>query len=238
MTAATDMRARLSSRTVRRARGAIVPAYDREPGTGLTHVGVGAFARARLGPYMDDLLTQGYAAALWRGVSLRSRRAEEQLAPQDCYYSVTEREPGPEPLVRVIGSLASVATGPAAAIEALTAPTTELVTVTMTEKGYDPVKVDHAGTSDMDSAPAPLALAMAVAGAPRQGRQDRGAAAGARDENRGAVGAAARGVDRRHGPVLQLGRRPHGAGDDRRRPRCRERPARAGGPGRRRDRAP
>ena len=161
MTVATEMRARLSSRTVRRARGAIVPAYDREPGTGLTHIGVGAFARAHLGTYMDDLLTQGHAAALWRGVSLRSRRAEEQLAPQDCYYSVTEREPGSEPSVRVIGSLASVATGPAAAIEALTAPTTELVTVTMTEKGYDPVEADHAGADDMDSAPALLALALA-----------------------------------------------------------------------------
>jgi fructuronate reductase len=161
VTVATEIRARLSARTVRRARGAVLPAYDRASGTGLTHIGVGAFARAHLGTYMDDLLTRGHAAALWRGVSLRSRRAEEQLAPQDCYYSVTEREPGSEPALRVIGSLASVATGPAAAMEALTVPTTELVTVTITEKGYDPVEVDPTGADDMDTAPGVLAQALA-----------------------------------------------------------------------------
>jgi fructuronate reductase len=139
----------------------VLPTYDREPGTGLTHIGVGAFVRAHLGTYMDDLLTEGQPGALWRGVSLRSPRAEEQLAPQDCYYSVTEREPGSEPVLRVIGSLVSVGTGPAAAIEALTVPTTRLVTVTITEKGYDMLEGDPAGRDDVESAPGLLALALA-----------------------------------------------------------------------------
>ena len=40
--------------------------------------------------------------------------------------------------MRVVGSLASVATGPEAAIEAIASPHTSLVTLTVTEKGYEP----------------------------------------------------------------------------------------------------
>jgi fructuronate reductase len=73
-----------------------------------------------------------------RGVSLRSATAEEQLGPQDGLYSVLEREPGAETPMRVVGSLASVATGPEAAIEAIASPHSSLVTLTVTEKGYEP----------------------------------------------------------------------------------------------------
>ena len=161
MTVTTETRARLSARTVRRARGAVLPRYDRPRDTGLTHIGVGGFARAHLGSYMDDLLTQGEPAGLWRGVSLRTRRAEEQLAPQDCYYSVAEQEPGSDPVLRVIGSMASVATGPRAALDALTVPTTQIVTVTITEKGYDPIPQDDRHPAPADSAHGVLALALA-----------------------------------------------------------------------------
>ena len=49
-----------------------------------------------------------------------------------------EREPGAEVPLRVVGSLASVATGPGAAIDAIASPDTSLVTLTVTEKGYEP----------------------------------------------------------------------------------------------------
>lgn len=111
------------------------PAYDRGQPPSIVHVGVGAFARAHLGVYADDLLRQGWPATI-RGVSLRSRAAEDQLAPQDGLYTVVERGPDAEPL-RVIGSLTSVGTGPEALIDALAAPTTRLVTLTITEKGYE-----------------------------------------------------------------------------------------------------
>lgn len=71
-----------------------------------------------------------------RGVSLRSRTAEDQLAPQDGLYTVLERGPDAEP-PRVVGSLTSVGTGPEAVIDALAAPTARLVTLTITEKGYE-----------------------------------------------------------------------------------------------------
>ena len=44
----------------------------------------------------------------------------------------------------MVGALASMETGPAAALEAMTAPTTKLVTLTITEKGYE-ATADTAG---------------------------------------------------------------------------------------------
>ncbi len=127
---------RLSVATVGGVTAGSVPTYDRGGAPRIVHLGVGAFARAHLGVYADDLLGQGWPAMIG-GVSLRSARAEQQLAPQDGLYSVTEREPdGPQPC-RVIGALSSVATGWEAAVAAIAAPTTELVTLTVTEKGYD-----------------------------------------------------------------------------------------------------
>ncbi len=128
--------------------------YDRSGPPSIAHVGVGAFARAHLAVYADDLLREGHRALI-RGVSLRSRSAEDQLGPQDGLFAVDEREPGWAPELRVVGSVASVRTGVAAAIEAIAAPTTALVTLTVTEKGYDLDPLDEPGVPR--SAPAVLA---------------------------------------------------------------------------------
>jgi fructuronate reductase len=66
-----------------------------------------------------------------------SDRAERELGPQDGLYTVAEREPDEEVALRVVGSITSIRTGVAAAVEAIAAPTTDLVTVTITESGYD-----------------------------------------------------------------------------------------------------
>ena len=102
----------------------------------IAHLGFGAFARAHLAVYADELLRRG-RPALIRGVSLRSRRAQDQLEPQDGLFTVAVREPGQDLSLQVIGALSSVETGPAAALDAMTAPATQLVTLTITEKGYD-----------------------------------------------------------------------------------------------------
>lgn len=112
-----------------------LPAHLRSAEATIVHLGLGAFARAHLAVYADDLLAAGHPAMI-RAVSLRSRRAEDQLAPQDGLYSVLEREPGVPSSVRVIGSIDSVATGPASAVVAIASPTTRLVTLTVTEKAY------------------------------------------------------------------------------------------------------
>lgn len=157
--AVTSTRARLSAGTLAQARTDHRPHYDRSSPPAITHIGLGAFARAHLGLYADDLLRLGHPTLI-RGVSLHNPRAEEQLAPQDCLYSVTEQEPGAEPGLRVIGSVVSAATGPDAALRALTAPTTELVTLTITEKGYELDPRDREHPEQPASAPALLALSL------------------------------------------------------------------------------
>lgn len=146
---------RLSTSALPRARTSLVPIYDRNSTPSIAHLGVGAFARAHLAVYADDLLQAGHPAMI-RGVSLRNRGAEEQLAPQDGLFTVDEREPGRGHPLRVVGSLASVETGAAAAVEAIAAPTTELVTLTVTEKGYELDPLDRAEPGRPRSAPAVL----------------------------------------------------------------------------------
>jgi fructuronate reductase len=111
--------------------------YDRSSPSSIVHLGVGAFARAHLGVYADALLRQGWPATI-RGVSLRSPRAEEQLAPQGGLYSVLEREPGEDPPPRVLGAFTQVVTGRDQAVAAIADPATTMVTLTVTEKGYEP----------------------------------------------------------------------------------------------------
>ena len=137
MTLTSEEDARLSSATRQRVRGASVGAYERPRTASIAHLGVGAFMQAHLAVYADDLLRRGTPAVI-RGVSLHSAGAQERLGPQDCYYAVAEREPGENLRLRVIGSLGSVSTGMPAALTALTAPSTRVVTLTITEKGYDP----------------------------------------------------------------------------------------------------
>ena len=122
--------------TLARARLSLVPPYERFSTATMAHLGVGAFARAHLGVYADDLNRLG-RPALIRGVSLMSDRAEQQMGPQDGLYTVAEREPDDDVTLRVVGSMTSVRTGAAAVFDAVSAPTTDLVTVTITESGYD-----------------------------------------------------------------------------------------------------
>ncbi len=127
---------RLSARTYLSAHASGLPTYDRSPLPCITHLGVGAFSRAHLGVYADDLLRRGWPALI-RGVSIRSRRVADQMVPQDGLYSVSEREPGSEVVVRLIGSMTRVTTGVEAAVHAVSASTTKVVTLTVSEKGYE-----------------------------------------------------------------------------------------------------
>lgn len=136
MRPATGDRARLDAGALARLSDRVtLPGHLRSATPTIVHLGLGAFARAHLAVYADDLLAAGRPGMV-RGVSLRSPRAEQQLAPQDGLYSVLEREPGRPAELRVVGSIHSVSTGQRAAIDAVAAPTTRLVTVTVTEKAY------------------------------------------------------------------------------------------------------
>ncbi|NBJ10572.1 mannitol dehydrogenase family protein [Microvirga arsenatis] len=114
------------------------PAYDRRAiGTGIVHLGVGAFHRAHQAVYTDDVLAQdprwGIVAA-----SLRSPDTYDALQPQDGLYTLSVRSQEGEAL-RVIGSIRRVIVAPReieSLLEVMTDPQTRIVTLTVTEKGY------------------------------------------------------------------------------------------------------
>ncbi|MCB0977469.1 MAG: mannitol dehydrogenase family protein [Acidimicrobiales bacterium] len=128
--------ARLSNGTLPTLAGAVGPAYDRSTvEAGVVHVGLGAFARAHVARYCDDLLASGVEQAAVVGASLRSGATTRSLTPQDGLYTLIETD-GRSSDLRVIGAVTALAEGPGATIAALSAPATTAVTLTVTEKGY------------------------------------------------------------------------------------------------------
>jgi fructuronate reductase len=114
------------------------------------HIGIGAFHRAHQAVYTDDAMNAGDRDWAIVGVSLRSVTVRDQLQPQDGLYTVTEREGVDDP-VRLIGAVTRVLVAPEsppAVVEVLAAPTTRVVTITVTEKGYHRAAD---GSLDLDS---------------------------------------------------------------------------------------
>lgn len=115
------------------------PAYDRlARGVGIVHIGIGAFHRAHQAVYVDDVLAN--QGGDWRivGVSCRSSGVREQLLPQDSLYTLRELGADRE-TYRIIGSLADVLVAPEnprAASKIMERPTTHIISLTITEKGY------------------------------------------------------------------------------------------------------
>ena len=98
----------LSDATLPSVRGAHTPGYDRAGITeGIVHLGLGAFARAHVAVYCDDLLARGVGDAAIRGISLRSPATRDALRPQDGLYTLIEVE-GDRIDLRVIGSVGRV----------------------------------------------------------------------------------------------------------------------------------
>ena len=115
------------------------PAYDRKTVTaGIVHLGLGAFSRAHLGVYTDDVLAQG--ATDWGvvGVNLRSPDVIDALKPQDGLYTLLCRDGGVDTL-RVIGAFLDAMSASDQLDDVLTLmakPEIRIVTITVTEKGY------------------------------------------------------------------------------------------------------
>jgi fructuronate reductase len=115
------------------------PAYDlRNHGTGIAHIGLGAFHRAHQAVYTDDALAA--KGGDWRIVAISPRGTDvvDALAPQDGLYTVLTRRPdGTE--ARVIGCIAAAiaaAREPQRALAALADPAIRIVSITVTEKAY------------------------------------------------------------------------------------------------------
>ncbi|OJZ64299.1 mannitol dehydrogenase [Mycobacterium paraffinicum] len=127
------------------ALGIPVPAYDRSQiSVGIVHFGVGGFHRAHQAMYIDRLLRDGLARD-WGicgvGVLPGDRRMRDVLRAQDDLYTLVLEHPDGTREPRVIGSIVDfhyAPDDPEAVIELLAAPTTRIVSLTITEGGYHP----------------------------------------------------------------------------------------------------
>lgn len=118
------------------------PAYDRAAVTAsIVHIGVGGFYRAHQAVYLDDLLhLPGHAQWGYCGVSLlkHDARMRDAMRSQDCLYTVIERSAAGD-FPRVIGAIVEYLFAPddqEAVIEKMAAPSTRIVSLTITEGGY------------------------------------------------------------------------------------------------------
>ncbi|WP_228069162.1 mannitol dehydrogenase family protein [Marivivens aquimaris] len=114
------------------------PAYNPSAhGVGIVHIGLGAFHKAHQAALTE--LAIAASGGDWRilGVSLRSPKAADELAPQHGLYTLIER--GASTSARVIGSISGAicsAEDPALALDAMANPATKIVSITVTEKAY------------------------------------------------------------------------------------------------------
>jgi mannitol 2-dehydrogenase len=119
------------------------PSYDRsEIGIGIVHFGVGGFHRAHQAMYVDRLLEMGKAKE-WGicgvGVLPGDRKMANVMADQDGLYTLIAMNPDGSRDARVIGSIVKylfAPDDPEAVIELIAAPSTRIVSMTITEGGY------------------------------------------------------------------------------------------------------
>ncbi|MFB7889410.1 mannitol dehydrogenase family protein [Cellulosimicrobium cellulans] len=123
----------------RDAHPAFPPSPVRPTQVGIVHLGIGAFHRAHQAVVTEDA-ARATGETCWGilGVTQRSASVRDQLRPQGGVYTVLTVGPdGASP--RVVGSVTDVAwpaEETARVLAALAAPTTHVVTLTVTEKGY------------------------------------------------------------------------------------------------------
>jgi hypothetical protein len=127
------------------------PGYDRtQLRHGIVHLGLGAFHRAHQALYTEAAMVGRDVRWGIAGVSLRNESDAAALLPQDLLYCVLERE-GDTVDARLVGGLSSALHAPSqlpAILDALADAQTQVVTSTVTEKGY----CIHPATGDLDVA--------------------------------------------------------------------------------------
>ena len=120
------------------------PQYDRSAVTaGIVHIGVGGFHRAHQAMYLDALMNRGEAldwGICGMGVLPGDAAMREALAAQDFLYTLMIKHPDGSTDARVIGSIVDFVhapDNPERAVEALADPRIRIVSLTITEGGYN-----------------------------------------------------------------------------------------------------
>jgi fructuronate reductase len=104
---------------------------------GIVHLGAGAFHRAHQAVFTEDAILA--AGGDWGviGVALKHPNIPEALGPQDCLYTVEMlSEEAQYRVVGVIRCALAATVQPGKVLEALAAPETHVISLTVTEKGY------------------------------------------------------------------------------------------------------
>ncbi|AOW94107.1 mannitol dehydrogenase [Rhodococcus sp. WMMA185] len=161
----------LNTQALPRLAGTVeVPTYNRnEISVGIVHFGVGGFHRAHQAMYVDQLMRRGEALE-WGicgvGVLPGDRRMRDVLDAQDCLYSLSVRHPDGRWEVSIVGSIVEylfAPDDPEAVIEKIAAPTTRIVSLTITEGGYNTIN----DTGEFDSHNPDVAHDLADGAVPR-----------------------------------------------------------------------
>lgn len=121
-----------------------IPRYDRsQVAAGIVHIGVGGFHRAHQAMYADELMNQG-ASPEWGicgvGVMPADRAMRDALAAQDGLYTLVIKHSDGTWEPRVVGSIVQylfAPDDPEAVLEKMAAPATRVVSLTVTEGGYN-----------------------------------------------------------------------------------------------------
>ena len=121
-----------------------LPRYDRSRVTpGIVHIGVGGFHRAHQAHYLDALLNAGESldfGILGVGLLPGDAAMRDVLAAQDFLYTLVAKSPSGRWEARVIGSLVGhlyAPDDPEAVVAALADPAIRIVSLTITEGGYN-----------------------------------------------------------------------------------------------------
>jgi len=105
--------------------------------SGIVHLGIGAFHRAHQAVFTQDAIAHHGGDWGIVGASLQRADVPDALRAQDCLYTVESL--GAEARYQVMGVIREALFAPrdrARLLEALTAPKTHVVTLTLSEKGY------------------------------------------------------------------------------------------------------
>jgi mannitol 2-dehydrogenase len=131
-----------------------VPSYDRtQLVSGIVHFGVGGFHRAHQALYLDRLMNAGQAhdwAICGIGVLPADARMKQVMDTQDCLYTLLVKNPDGSREARIIGSIIEylfAPDDPEAVIEKMASEAIRIVSLTVTEGGYN----FHHVTGDFDA---------------------------------------------------------------------------------------
>jgi mannitol 2-dehydrogenase len=147
-----------------------VPGYDRTGHqVGVAHFGTGAFHRSHQAMYLDRLMAQGQASdwAICAADVLETDRPKKAaFRSQDGLYTLMIKQPDGTIAPQVIGSLAEYLFAPdepGAVLDRLTDAPTRIVSLTITEGGYN---LQH-GTGEFDAANPAVQRDLAPGAVPR-----------------------------------------------------------------------